>query len=376
MLENQHRVALLLVLSSACALHEPSAYRLSGTGLSAVLLPPGVASASLARRTTPVDVAPGPGPCSQPASPIALQKTKTRMRVTVWRDALLHQPAGWLRDWAVAVESQGCVAPGDGLKLAVAAAESVPLDAGAEFRLLNRVTLRGEIAGHTRIQVVTPIPSRDASDDSSSPNPTQITGNGSHLEITAKSPSTLTGYETAWYAVEARAGGIGFTLVPISSERRINGETQPEAKPTVDYFRFSDQASFYRLLYKADPSEFTALVVAARTPGELDRNTQTLETGAASCEKLNAGECVTIPKAAAINLFLDVTVNGAVVQVPWGAPLAAAIRVAGELQPAKILPTLEVRRSYHGRLVPVQFDHARPEILQLTVMGGEVISWK
>ena len=376
MLENQHRVALLLLLSSACALHGPAAYRLSGVGRGAVLVPPGVTSANLVRRTTAVDVTPGPGACPPPAPPVALHKIKSRMRVTVWREALLHQAAGWLRDWAVALEAQGCVAPGDGLKLAVAAAESVPVDAGAEFRLLNRVTLRGEIGSHTRIQVVTPILSPGASADAGIPNPTQITGNGSHLNVAVRSPSTLTGYETGWYAVEVRAGGLGFTIVPLSGERRINGETQPEAKPAVDYFRFSDQAAFYRLLYKADPSEFTALVVAARTPDELDRNTRTLEIGAVSCQKLNAGDCVAIPKTAAINLFLEVTVNGAAVHVPWGAPLSAAIRSGGEPQPANILPTLEIRKSYQGRLVPVQFDHSRPAILQLTLVGGEVIAWK
>src|SRR5579871_4434815 len=192
MLENQHRLALLLLLSSACALHRPAAYRLSAAGQDAVLLPPGVTSANLVRRTIPVDVVPGLGACAQPSPPIALQTTKTRMRVTVWREALLHQPAGWLRDWAAAVESQGCVAPGDGLKLAVAAAESVPLDAAAEFRLLNRVTLRGEIGSHTRIQVVTPVLNPGAS-------------------------AELAGYQTRWYAVEPRAGRLGFTIVPLSA---------------------------------------------------------------------------------------------------------------------------------------------------------------
>jgi hypothetical protein len=34
-----------------------------------------------------------------------------------------------------------------------------------------------------------------------------------------------------------------------------------------------------------------------------------------------------------------------------------------------------VLRPYEGALVPVEFDRTRPDILALTLMGGEEIRW-
>ena len=47
----------------------------------------------------------------------------------------------------------------------------------------------------------------------------------------------------------------------------------------------------------------TALVIAARTPAELDQRTRTLEASgaAASCEKLDGDMCIAIPKAVAVH---------------------------------------------------------------------------
>src|ERR1700682_2854756 len=106
---------VLLILGAGCAVHKPGlrTYRLSGR----VLIPPGVASPDLPRSSFTANIA-GRGPCAPAADAIAIHARKTRIRITVTREALLKQPRGWLSAWTALAESQGCIAPGMGLPLA------------------------------------------------------------------------------------------------------------------------------------------------------------------------------------------------------------------------------------------------------------------
>jgi hypothetical protein len=367
-------------------MHKPVSrnYRLVKQGTGPVLIPPGVAGPDVAQRTFTADVV-RLGPCPSAAAIIEIGARKTRLLVTVSRNTLVQQSPGWLSAWTAELEAQGCLAPGGGLKLAEWIAESLPLAPDAAFHLLHSnpgQTGQVDLGPHTRLQVVSPILRDGAPPDTPLLETVETAGSGTSLNLTAKAAGNVIGYERAWYAVWPKANGVGFTIAPLDAEQNIEGKTEHRSQPAKNYFPFPDDAAFYRLFYKADQTEFTALVVAARTRADLERRTKTLETGAASCEKLNGELCVAIPKNVGVNPLLAVTVNGSEVMVPWGATVGGAIRKAEEWEEEKgreaavLLPRLAVSRLYHGRPAPVEFDRGNPEILRLILTGGETISWK
>ena len=54
---------------------------------------------------------------------------------------------------------------------------------------------------------------------------------------------------------------------------------------------------------------------------------------------------------------------------------AKLLRTAGVRQPQTVVQGLQVLRPYEGALAPVEFDRTRPDILNLTLIGGEEIRW-
>ena len=166
---------------------------------------------------------------------------------------------------------------------------------------------------------------------------------------------------------------VGFAIAPLFAERHIGSEIERRPQPATNYFQFPAEAAFYRLLFKAEQNDFTALLVAARTRAELDQRIKTLEAGIASCAKVNGELCVTIPKLVAVNQFLPVAVNGREVQVRWGATVGEAIREAGERQPSAVLPKLTIYRLYHGKPALVEFDRASDGLTRATLKSS--LSW-
>jgi hypothetical protein len=98
----------------------------------------------------------------------------------------------------------------------------------------------------------------------------------------------------SWYAVQLRAQGTGFTIVPISAKRHVGGDPESRPQPATIYFQFAPDAAFYRLFYKGGNTNFTALAVAASTCAQLDRRTGALDANTASCEMLNRELCIEI----------------------------------------------------------------------------------
>jgi hypothetical protein len=361
-----------VLFCAGCAIRQPVStnWRLTKQGTGDVLIPPGVSSPDLATRTFAVDRAPGHGAC-----PPAIRVKGKRVLVTVTRDMLLAKPKGWLTSWTAGIESQGCIAPGEGSALAVRIAEAFPLDPALAFRLLHandRESGQVDIAPPVRLQVVSPI-FRDGVESDAPIFDTS--GDGATLNVTLKSSDNLIGYETAWYAAQPGTDGTGFIIAPLSAERHLKDATEHSAQPATNYLQFPPDAAFYRLFYKSGQTDFTALVVAAPTRAELDRRIGILSGSGASCGQLQGEMCVAIPRRVAINPMIPVTVNGAELMVAWGASLAEAIRNAGERQPEAVLPKLAISRLYNGRPAPVDFDRSSPSVLRLILTGGEVISW-
>src|SRR6185369_17603826 len=173
-----------ILVSTGCATRRPAlqTYRLVERDTGQILIPPGVATPDVAQRRFRTDIATAGKPCPPTSGVIAIQARKKGALVTVGRDALLKQPPGWLSAWTAEIESQGCLAPGEGLKLADRIAESLPLSPNAAFRLLHSSV--ADIDARTRLQVVSPVLREGAALDSPVLDPVATSGNGNSLTLT------------------------------------------------------------------------------------------------------------------------------------------------------------------------------------------------
>ena len=347
-----------------------------------MLTPPGVKSPEASQGAFVAAAPHWRAPCEPAGNAVTLRKRRKRVRVIVDRDLLGKRPVGWLADWTAAAEAQGCLPQGTGLEFAMRILDSVPLNPAEAYRLLHSSSVvKGytDLGLETQLQVVTPI-YRDGAD----PNApiTQIgptTGSDYSLWLTIHMPeSAQYGVETAWYRFAPRADHNGATIVPISAERRIGSQTQQAAAPIANPFQFAPSAAFYRLYYKADLSEnsVTEIIIGAPTRAELDRRTEQLRTDLSLCSQSDPELCMVIPRRVAVNPFLAVTVNGAEVRVPVNGTVRSAIAQGrGPRNPEEVLPQLAVWKPFAGQLRPVEFDRSKPDILNLTLLGGESISW-
>ena len=358
-------IPALVLLTSACV-HKPvfNTYRLRGP----VLVPPGAAGPEITQRTTVSDINPGSGSCSREAP--MLQLRKKRLVVTVDRDFLLQQKQpGWLSIWTMQAESHGCIAQGEGIRLANLSAESVPLESQVVFRLLHPNDVQSgyvELTAENRLEVRSPIGGGNL-------QTAAVTGSGGQLNVDLKPTPALAGFEIAWYAIRANTGRAGFHFEPLSAERTTSGGVEHLSAPSVNYFRFPPQASFYRMVYKTDDNGVTAIVISGTTREDLDNRSKAVLADAAACEK-SRDLCVTLPKRVGVNPFLLVTVNEKEVTVPLGSTIRSAVQANGG-RADSVIATLAVSRLYAGQLRPVEFDRANPEILNLKLNGGEHLGW-
>jgi hypothetical protein len=342
-----------------------------------VLVPPGVAKPDLARRSFTTNIAAGPKACKADGDALRATRRGKWLHIAVDRNALAAQPQGWLWNWTAEAESQGCIVPGEGLRLLSRIVESVPLDSRVAYRLLRaKASLSSmEIGTESRLQVITPIMRDGAAPDAPLIETTRVSGSDDTINVDVKAAHSLLGYETAWYRVGPKTGGIGFKLIPISVERTIQGSTESAAAPIVNYLRFPSEANFYRLFLKADLENhpITQMVIAAPTRAELDRRTKAIDIDPSLCAASD-GQCVAIPRRAAINVWTAVWVNGTEVKV-LGGTIRSAIEAAGEKDAVRVLPRLTVQRPYGGDLALVEFDRSSTGILDVVLIGGEKISW-
>lgn len=371
-------VAFVLLAAATGCVHRPDSYRLLAQDRAPILVPPGVANPELARRTFVANIPPGLGPCALDDTAVQLQLRKKDVRVTVNRDALLKQQAGWLADWGIRAEAQGCVASGSGQELATFIAESVPLDPTAAFRLLNANNVaRGyvDLGPENRLEVHSPILRQGTSSAIPLFETSKASGTDSHIDVDLKLAPSVIGFETAWYAVRPNFGRAGCHFEPLSADRNIQGKVEQAPAPAINYFQFPPEAAFFRLLYKSDSNGVTAIVAFAASREELDRRTKIALADPAACET-SPETCRILPRRVGVNPYLAVKVNGGEVAIPLGARVSAAIQAAGQKNPDSVLAQLKVLKPFGNKLVPVVFDARSREILNLQLTGGEQISWQ
>jgi len=379
---------LLAVLSvivlwgaSGCSARNPRTYRLAPVLNAPVLVPPGIASADVARGAVTIPRPKGV-PCASPGEAIALERHGGNIRLTVMRDALVKQPAGWLRSWTADFESAGCIPAGTGLELAARILESVPLDPSTAYQLMHADSIRQgfvELGPENRLQTQAPILKSGNSPDANVIEIAAISQSGNTLNVDIHASEELLGVETAWYALRPKADGPGTRIVALSAERRIDGKPEPAGGPLKDYFPFAPEIGFYRLIYKADLTDkgaTTEIVVGAPGRAELERRTRRVLDDFNVCKVSDPSLCAVIPRHVALNPVLAVTVNGQEVRVGIRTRVRSAIiQSGGPKRVEDVLPALMVKKPYGGKLVDVEFDRASSAILDMTLLGGEEISY-
>jgi hypothetical protein len=369
----------LAVFLAGCA-HKPvlNTYRLVPQGRAAVMVPPEVQGPELAQRTFVATITRGRGTCPTEAGAIQLQARRGKLRITVDRDALAAQKQpGWLNDWTMRAEAQGCVAVGEGQKLGQAIVESVPLEPIVAFRLLHASDVQNgyvELGAENQLEVRSPILQDPSSIDAPIGETTSVTGKGTTVMVDLKLSSNVVGFETAWFGIQSNAGKVGFHFVPLTAERSVGGKVEQAAAPSTNYFQFPPQASYFRLFYKRDDNGVTAIVISGATREDLDRRTKAVGVDPGACER-EAGMCLVLPKKVGVNPFLVANVNGKDVTVPLSGTVRSAMAAAGMRAPEGVLAQLTVAKSYAGQPRPVEFDRGSQEILNLKLVGGEKIAW-
>ena len=365
----------LTLASTACAVRQPrpAAYRY----VNHILIPPGVKDANVSERKFSI---PTTANCSASEDGVRIHRGGRSVRVTVDRTALVAHPPGWLSAWGASLEKQGCLPVGDGLALANRITETLPLDPKAAYDLLHAsVTTDGyiDLGPQHRLQVTAPIFRQGANSDASAIESSTASEQGGKLTVQMRASSDFLGYETAWYAVERNANRAGARIVPISIEDHIDGNTSRADKPRFNYFQFASDAAYYRLFYltRLSQADHDIDVLAASTRAGLEEQTKRLETDPGMCSQNVSRTCAAVPREIAVTPYVLVTVNGLEKTIPVGGTVRAALKAAGVSLAEGVLPTLQVQRGYAGRLTPVIFDRARPDILDLLLTGGEEIRW-
>ncbi len=340
----------------------PATWRLTALRL----VPPYVAADAPANQTFVAYVGAGERPCAADSAPIALRKEKRRLRGTVQGDGLAREPSGWLSRWAFTLEAEKCVTPGGAVSLARQVSETVVLEPNGAFRLLNPVDPAGdwiELPPGTRLQLNAPI-LRDAS--APAIGDAVISG----LAVTVRASDNLIGFETITYDVRAQTGGPGAELVLRAVQKTIDGVEQSAARPSANYISLAADANLFRLVFKTGQTAYTALLIGARSPAEMDTMTANLN----SCTQLPPDRCVAIPRSVGVSPVVPVLVNGAEVALRFGASLGEAMRGAG-WRSADSPPGLSVSRPHRGHPVRVEFDPGDRTIMSMVALAGDTVAW-
>lgn len=372
-----------LLAACGCSTRASQTFRLVPQQNDMIVVPPGVARADAAQGALSTKTPKG-RPCASTGDALTLKRRGGTLRISVARDALIKEPAGWLRQWSAEMEAQGCVPAGAGLELAARILDSVPLDPWAAFRLMHGDSVQKgyvELGTENRLQTQAPILKSGKPPETNQIDIDNVTGHGYSLNVDIRESDEAIGVETAWYALRPKTDGPGSTIVVLSVERTVEGNSLPATSPQTDYFHFAPDIGFYRLIYKADLEErgaTKAIVVGAPDRIELERRTRLVLDDLNACKVSDPEMCMVIPRHVGLNPALAVTVNGQEVRVEG---IRSTVRTAiwqahGPQRMEDVLPSLEVKRPYGGKLVEVEFDRSGSAILNMTLLGGEAIAWK
>lgn len=194
-----------------------------------------------------------------------------------------------------------------------------------------------------------------------------------------KSDRAVDGYETAWYGLEDR-GAKGYRLKVERVETSRKGKVAQVPTPSAAKLDLGTSVGFYRLFFltRRAAADHDILLTGAATKKILEEVSPLIRReGEPACRSLQSRHvtCLQIPTQSAVSAELRVKAQQQWIYVHFTGSVADALKAAGVPRGADVLATLRVMRAYGRGVIPVEFDRAKPDILSLTLIGGEEITW-
>ena len=190
----------------------------------------------------------------------------------------------------------------------------------------------------------------------------------------------LDGYETSYYAVQAKdGGGVQFSLSSVE-QNRMDVVTRPNA-PTGFQLHLDPSARYFRLMFlrRASIADRDISLLGAPEWGLMLDAAQRFDTIAGAvddCDKVRGLACVALAKQTAILAEVGIEANGKLVYLPVGGTLRDLLGISGrDTQSAGSLSGVKVERSWHGRMLPVEFDRGNQRSLGLILLAGDRVTW-
>jgi len=270
------------------------------------------------------------------------------------------QDIGTFHSQLLQLESKGCFNAVEARRIRRAVAERFPLPPSIAYRYqLGSYDTTGffELTPDFRLNVVTPI----------------YEGDGQTLEHQI-------GYEVAYY-----------DLTPAPSDGRVTASLksvaefrpgQPEAPKSAprNKIDFPTSATYFHLLFKTEKTSARrmtrAFLLSSTDELQLDAGTKQLRAASVdTCEAVSTSgvKCIGFPPNFGVSVELRVRVNRKETFIQLDGIVLDALGLKN--LSADVPKSLRVTRLFQGRPVPIVFDHAMKDILALTLMPGDEITW-
>lgn len=281
-----------------------------------MVIPPGAASE---KKPVVLAAAVKQQDCPPASGGVGLMYRKGKLLLTIDQEALMKQPDGWLGARMRELETSGCLDAGSAEVMASAVLQAVPMPVNAGLRLLRpRINGQTALEPPMQIRLNTPILQEGTPENAPILQDAVTTGSGNSVTVTAAFTPSVIGVETSFFGLEKQSGSAGYSITPLRAERRVGGEVQQRDLPSVNPFRALAGAAYYRLIFKAGDSDFTALVIGAKSQDEFGAQV-------ASCADWKNGFCVGLPKHYGVNPVVPVMVNGKQTTIFSGDNIAALL---------------------------------------------------
>ncbi|MBL0156252.1 MAG: hypothetical protein IPP47_03995 [Bryobacterales bacterium] len=188
------------------------------------------------------------------------------------------------------------------------------------------------------------------------------------------------GYLTSFYLL-AKAPDGGVLVSAGDSETNIQARLTAGKASDSELLHLPAGATWLRLFFRtwSSTQDRRIALIAAPSAAERERASREFEADpegyCAGAAKTRGVACVSVPEEMVLGPELRVFARGSDAFAPVGGTLNDVLRGAGLRDPKTALATLQVLRPYEGKLVPINFDRTKTEILGLVLIGGEQITW-
>ena len=190
----------------------------------------------------------------------------------------------------------------------------------------------------------------------------------------------VTGYLTSFYLLKPAPNG-GVLVSAGESEINIQAKLIAGKAGDSELLHLPAGATWLRLFFRTWSSTQDRRIALIAAPTATGRDVASKEFEAdpegycAGAAKQQGVTCISVPKEMVLGPELRVFAQGRDAFSPVGGTLNDVLRSVGVREPGGVRGTLQVRRPYEGKLVPIKFDRTRTEILGLVLIGGEQITW-